>query len=76
MYEAATGDVKFGKDALSTANAILVWSIDNPKLNYANDIVSYIDHIIDKTKIFIAFKTSSSSSVQALRIQTPKQTVK
>lgn len=63
MHEAATGAVKFGEDASSAANAILVWSIDNPKLNYADDIDAYLKHVIDRTKIYIAFKGTDAVSV-------------
>ena len=72
MYEAATGETKFGENAVSTANAVLVWSIANPALNYADNIDEYINKILDKAKIFIAFKTTESSTFQVLRITTPK----
>lgn len=76
MHEAATGAVKFGEDASSAANAILVWSIDNPKLNYADDIDAYLKHVIDRTKIYIAFKGTDAVSVQTLKVILPKQTAR
>ena len=70
LYEAMTGEIKFGKNSLSSANYVFVWSAKESenKLYKVND---YLDHILsNKLKIEVAWKTGGSKSYQVLRITT------
>lgn len=41
-YEAASGEVKFGKDSKHAANAVFIWNSIDPKQSYAESIRKYI----------------------------------
>lgn len=45
MYEAATGDVKFGKDAESVANAVFIWNATSPDASKVMPIHEYAEKL-------------------------------
>lgn len=67
LYEALTGEHKFGEDSLCAANEIFVWS-SNEKQNKVYSVDDYIKKIIKNVKIEINWKTGGTTSYQALRI--------
>ena len=67
IREAATGEIKFGKNSTSTANYVLVWSDEKSHLNRLYTIDEYIAHCMSVAKFSISFKTANSSYV-TLRI--------
>lgn len=67
MYEATTGEIKFGKDSPATANYVLVWDdLGNKNILYTID--EYLNHCYNFAKFDIGFKTAKNSMV-ALRIE-------
>lgn len=77
LYEAATGNTKFGgeinkvSNAPNVANIVLVWDDKDPAKNEAYDISDYIKHIqkSGKVKYSISYKTSSGRTSISFRIQ-------
>lgn len=70
LYEAMTGEIKFGKESLLSANYVFVWSSKESehKVYTVND---YLEHVLNnKLKIEISWKTGGSTSYQTLRIVT------
>jgi hypothetical protein len=70
LYEAMTGEKKFGKRSRLAANYVFVWS-QNSQENKLYTAQEYLSHIMNnKIKIEIGWKTGGSTSIQALRIIT------
>lgn len=70
LREAITGNHKFGKDSLLSANCVFVWSFVKEE-NKMFSINNYIEYIISNPmKLDISWKTGGSTSYQVLRIQT------
>lgn len=70
LYEAMTGEIKFGKESLLSANYIFVWSSKESE-NKVYTVNDYLEHILNnKLKIEISWKTGGSTSYQTLRIIT------
>lgn len=69
MYEAASGEMKFGKNSDSCANYVFVWNEVKKSDNKFYTIDEYIDHIFDSATPTIAFKTADKTST-SLRIIT------
>lgn len=67
MREAMTGEVKFGENSPNTADRILVWDDITPENSRLYTIDDYLNKIFDKSKIYVAFKTSGKTS-SSLRI--------
>lgn len=72
-YEAMTGNVKFGEKSNSSANTVLVWSLEKPHVNKMYTTADYLKHVFDKMKITIGFKSANNNTFQSLRIITPKE---
>jgi hypothetical protein len=66
MLEAATGEKKFGKNSLASANYIFVWD-DLKDYNKLYKIEDYVESKLNSAKFTIGFKTASEIGV-ALRI--------
>lgn len=70
LYEAMTGEKKFGKESRLAANYVFVWS-HNPTENKLYTANEYLTHIMNnKIKIEIGWKTGGTTSMQSLRIVT------
>lgn len=69
LYEAITGEYKFGKNSPLAANYVFVWS-DKEHENKLYTCTDYINLIINNVKIKIEWKTGGSTSMQTLRIIT------
>ena len=69
LLEAASGEVKFGKNSNNTADYVFVWDMLKPEKNKLYTIEEYVDHIIDQAQVIIALKTATKTST-ALRIIT------
>ena len=70
LYEAMTGEIKFGKDSLLTANYVFVWSSKESE-NKMYTVEDYLEHILkEKLEIHVSWKTGGSTSYQTLRIKT------
>ena len=67
MYEAATGEIKFGKNSPAAANYILVWD-DVTNNNHLYTIDEYLDHCYNSARFSFDFKTSNNSSNLSFRI--------
>lgn len=67
MYEAMTGEIKFGKDSPAAANYVLVWD-DLGNKNNLYTVNEYLNHCYNSAKFDIGFKTAKNSMV-ALRIE-------
>lgn len=70
LYEAITGEVKFGKDSPGCANYILLWNDDNPEKSEFMSVDKYITEKLfnDKINFLINFKGANNKSWQNLRI--------
>lgn len=72
LYEAMTGEIKFGKKSLLAANYVFVWSAKESE-NKLYKVEDYLNHILNdncKLKIEVSWKTGGSTSYQTLRIIT------
>ena len=67
MYEAATGEKKFGANSPATANYILVWDDLNQNNNHLYNIKDYIESKVNSAKFNIGFKTAKDVGI-AMRI--------
>lgn len=69
LYEASTGETKFGKNSKSSANCFLIWNEDNPDESIFCNPKDFIEHIIHrKIKYIVNFKSANSRSWQNMRI--------
>lgn len=69
LYEAMTGEIKFGENSPSSANCVLVWDDDNPdksKLYKPEDYIKELEK--HNIKFVINFKSANSRSWQNMRI--------
>lgn len=69
MHEAASGEMKFGKNSNSCANYVFVWNEVKRSDNKFYKIDEYIDHVFSSATPIIAFKTADKTST-SLRITT------
>lgn len=69
LMEAATGRIKFGENASSCADYVLVWDDVKQVNNKCYKIESYVDHCMSSAKPIIAYKTSGKTST-SLRVIT------
>lgn len=67
MYEAATGEKKFGINSPATANYILVWDELSSNNNHLYNIKDYIDKKVNNATFNIGFKTAKDIGI-AMRI--------
>lgn len=67
MYEAATGEKKFGTGSDAVANYILVWDDLNKSNNHLYSIENYIDLKVNNATFNIGFKTAKDIGI-AMRI--------
>ena len=72
LYEAMTGEIKFGEESLLAANYVFVWSTKETenKLYTVKDYLTYLLSNKCKLKIEVSWKTGGSTSYQTLRIVT------
>lgn len=72
LYEAMTGEIKFGNKSLLSANYVFVWSTKESenKLYTVKDYLTYLLSNKCKLKIEVSWKTGGSTSYQTLRIVT------
>ena len=69
LYEAMTGEEKFGKDSPAAANCVLVWNENKPESSMFYTIEEYIEHLKKgKIQYLINFKSANNRSWQNLRI--------
>ena len=68
MYEAATGEIKFGKNNPASANYVLIWD-DVHNNNHLYTIDEYVDSKINSATFSIGFKTAKDIGI-AMRIIT------
>lgn len=66
MYEAATGEIKFGKGAPASANYVFVWD-DVSNNNHLYTVDEYIDSKVNFATFSIGFKTAKDIGI-AMRI--------
>lgn len=71
LYEAMTGEVKYGEGSKSSANYVLVWDIEHPDKSKLYEPKEYVEHLVNKgVKCLINFKSANNKSWQNLRIIT------
>lgn len=69
MYEAATGEIKFGRNSQATANYVLSWDMRGQNTIFM-PIKMYVDKMSKKpTKIYVDFKGSKTSTWTVLRME-------
>jgi hypothetical protein len=68
IYEALTGNEKFGENDNASANYVLVWNETNPEKSMLYSVDDYLDKIKDKCKLYFAFKSSNNISYLSFRI--------
>lgn len=75
-HEAATGDVKFGKDTESAANAVFVWHAESPDMSKVMPIPKYVSELAKEIDtglgkgIQLNFKKNGGGNDLTLRIST------
>lgn len=70
LYEAMTGETKFGVNNPASANYILIWNDKNPSNSSFMTPKEYIQHLLEYSSIkyLINFKSANNSSWQNMRI--------
>ena len=68
IYEALTGEIKFGKDDRASANYVLVWNETNPEKSMLYSVDDYLKKIKNDCKLYFAFKSSNNISYLSFRI--------
>lgn len=69
MFEAATGNIKFGNNSPAAANYVLSWDAQNQSTLFI-PIKTYINKMSKKpTKIYVDFKGSKTSTWTVLRME-------
>lgn len=69
LYEAMTGETKFGIDNPASANYILIWNDKDPSKSLFMTPKEYIQHLLKSSiKYLINFKSANNNSWQNMRI--------